>query len=51
VGLLWAIVGEIAGLQALLTGPGRYSVPTVSAGLMAISATVIEGYSGGRVEV
>jgi hypothetical protein len=41
VGLLFGIGGEIAGLQALLTGPTRQTVPVVSAGLMALGATAL----------
>jgi hypothetical protein len=29
IGLVWGIVGEIAGLQALLTGPSRQTIPLV----------------------
>jgi len=41
VGLAFGVVGEIAGLQALLTGPGDQSLALVSGGLAALAATVI----------
>ena len=41
VGLVWGIAGEVAGLQALLTGPTRQTIPVVDAGLMALAATVL----------
>jgi hypothetical protein len=41
VGLLFGIGGEILGLQALLTGPTRQTIPTVNAGLMALGATAL----------
>jgi hypothetical protein len=41
VGLLFGIGGEVFGLQALLTGPTRQTIPTVNAGLMALGATVL----------
>src|SRR3712207_1306050 len=36
VGLIFGISGEVAGLQALLTGPTRQTIPVVDAGLMAL---------------
>jgi hypothetical protein len=41
VGLIFAIAGEIAGFQALLTGPTRQTIPVVDAGLMALAATAL----------
>jgi hypothetical protein len=41
VGLIFGIAGEVFGLQALLTGPTRQTIPTVSAGLMALAATAL----------
>jgi hypothetical protein len=41
VGLVWGIAGEVAGLQALLTGPTRQTIPVIDAGLMALAATVL----------
>jgi hypothetical protein len=41
IGLVWGIAGEIAGLQALLTGPTRQTIPLVSGGLIALAATAL----------
>jgi hypothetical protein len=41
VGLLFGIWGEVAGLQALLTGPARNTIPNVDAGLMALGAAAL----------
>jgi hypothetical protein len=40
-GLLFAILGEVAGFQALLTGPTPTTIPTVDAGLIALGATAL----------
>jgi hypothetical protein len=41
IGLAWGIVGEIAGLQALLTGPTRQTIPLLSGGMMALGASAL----------
>jgi hypothetical protein len=41
VGLTWGIVGEIAGFQALLTGPTENTIPLVDGALMALGATAL----------
>jgi hypothetical protein len=41
VGLGFAIIGEVAGFQALLTGPTPNTIPNVDAGLLALGATAL----------
>ncbi|TYB35612.1 hypothetical protein FXF50_23290 [Micromonospora sp. AP08] len=41
VGLGFAIFGEVAGFQALLTGPTEQTIPLVAAGLIALAATAL----------
>jgi hypothetical protein len=41
VGLVFGIAGEIAGFQALLTGPTPNTIPLVDAGLIALAATAL----------
>ncbi|UQU63970.1 hypothetical protein COUCH_34170 [Couchioplanes caeruleus] len=41
VGLVFGVAGEVAGFQALLTGPTRQTIPLVSGALMALGATAV----------
>jgi hypothetical protein len=41
IGLVWGIVAEILGFQALLTGPNKQTIPTVTGGLLALGATAL----------
>jgi hypothetical protein len=41
VGLTWGIFGEIAGFQALLTGPTENTIPLVDGALLALGATAL----------